>query len=98
MKLKNASTAYLESKNYKEINNFKEEIGKAIDKAICEGRFECEVSFNTDIPDSIRDEVASHLKDLGYECEIPKHEDCPANCPSDQWRWYDTLKISWERK
>lgn len=93
--MKSAIHAYQETKFSKEIIEFKKNIEESIDKAISHGNYSCEVSFSTDMPDSIRDKIRAELKSLGYKVNIPKHEDKPLQCPSEQWRYYDQATINW---
>ena len=93
--MKTATIAFQETKFCKEIIDFKRSIEAEIEKAISSGNYECEVSFSTDIPDSIRDKVRDELRRLGYEVAIPKHEDKPFGCPAEQWKYWDVAKINW---
>lgn len=93
--MKTAADAFKETKFCKEIIDFKQAIETQIEKAISSGNYECEVTFSTDVPDSIRNKVRDELQRLGYTVTIPKHEERPFDCPADQWRYYDMAKINW---
>ena len=93
--MKTAATAFQETKFCKEIIDFKKNVETSIEKAISSGNYECEVSFSTDVPDSVRDKVRDELRKLGYNVTIPKYEARPSGCPAEQWRYFDTAKINW---
>lgn len=93
--MKTAVTAFQETKFCKEIIDFKKSIETDIEKAISSGNYECEVSFSTDVPDSVRNKVRDELRRLGYDVNIPKHEERPSDCPVEQWGYFDTAKINW---
>ena len=93
--MKTAATAFQETKFCKEIIDFKKSIETDIEKAISSGNYECEVSFSTDVPDSVRDKVRDELRRLGYDVNIPRHEERPSGCPADQCNCWDTAKINW---
>ena len=90
-----AYDAYTKTKFQKQIIGFKANIEKAINKAISEGKYECEVQFNCDIPDSVREDISNELVDLGYDCKMPRFVKQPSDIPCDQCRYYDYLKIGW---
>lgn len=93
--MKTAATAFQETKFCKEIIDFKKSIETQIEKAIASGNYECEVSFSTDVPDSVRDKVRDELRRLGYDVHIPTYEKIPSGCPVDQRNCWDTAKINW---
>ena len=78
------------------ILDLEKEIEKGIQKAIDEGKYICIMDIKTDTPDYVRDEIRKKLTELGYKSDIPVYEPMPYGCPSDQWRYYDTIRISWE--
>ena len=93
--MKRASEARQEAKTYKEIAKLKDDIENSIEKAITKGKFSTTVSFSCEVPDSIRNEIVSEMESLGYHIAMPKYEPMPAGCPSDQWKMYDSVAISW---
>ena len=93
--MKKASDAFQETKSYKEIIEFKKNIETQIEKAISRGEYECEVSFSTYVPDSVRDKVRDELRELGYCVDLPKQKNKPLGCPLDQWSPYNVAKIGW---
>ena len=92
-----ATIAYQKTKFQKQIVDFKADIEEEINKAISEGKYECEVMFDSDLPDSIREEIGEELSELGYDYKMPPFEAQP-NVPCDQARYYDYLDISWDKR
>lgn len=90
-----AYDAYLKTKFQKQMVDFRADIEKAIEEAISKGKYECEVAFDSGMPDTIRDDVALELMDLDYAVLMPKYEEQSPNIPLDQCRYYDYLKIEW---
>lgn len=80
------------------ILELEKEIEKEIQKAIDNGKYSCLIDIKTDTSDYIRDVIRNKLIELGYLCDVPIYESMPYGCPSDQWRYYDTIHISWEEK
>ena len=93
--MKSANVAYQETKYAKEIMDFKKTIEESIDKAITHGNYCCKIPFSIDVPDSVRNKVRDELRRLGYKVNIPKHEDKPSECPSDQWKYFDEAIVNW---
>ena len=90
-----ACDAYLKTKFQKQIVDFKANIEKAINKAISEGKYECEVQFDCGIPDSVREDICKELTDWDYDYQMPAFEEQPSDIPCDQAQYYDYLKIGW---
>lgn len=90
-----ARTAYEKTRFQKQIINFKADIEQRINDAISKGEYECEVMFDCDLPDSIRDEISNELKEKGYDYYMPAYEKQPSDIPCDQAKYYDYLKIMW---
>lgn len=93
--MKSAFEARREAEIYKESAKFEEDIERGIERAISKGKFSTTITFNYEIPDSIRDEIGTKLESLGYHFSMPKYQPQPASCPIEQCRLTDTLIISW---
>lgn len=93
-----ASEARNKTKYNSTILEIKKEIEKTIQNAIDNGKYDCVMDIDIDTSDYIREVIRKELLKLGYQCNIPCYEQKPYNCPSDQWRYYDTIHISWAEK
>lgn len=91
----NAITARDKTKFQKKILELKDDIEKGIDKAISEGKYECEVAFDCDLPTTVRKEIGKELEENGYHFMMPAYEKQPAGIPCDQAKYYDYLTINW---
>lgn len=92
MKIKRASVAYDETKFSKEVLEFEKRIVDEMEKAISKGKYECRVTFNPDMPSSIRSKIADELIDLGYSVDMPDFK--PVRNPDDAWS-SDVVTIRW---
>ena len=91
-----ANKAYELTKHSNEINKIKRDIENAVNQAIKDGLFECEVNINADTKSSVREEIIEWLIPLGYFVEMPKYKS-QFGCPSDQMDYWNAIKISWEK-
>ena len=88
-----ANKAYELAKHSNEINKIKRDIENAVNQAIKDGLFECEVNINADTKPFVREEIIEWLIPLGYFVEMSRY----INCPIDQMDYRNFIKISWEK-
>lgn len=90
-----ASEAHNESQYNKVILDLENKIAEEIKKTTVKGEYKVSISIPTDTANYVREALREKLKELGYEYNIPPYEKRPAGCPTEQWRWYDNITISW---
>lgn len=92
--LKSACDAYTETKHYEIINKMMTAIEGEIEKSITGGKYSCEVYFDADIPDCVRDIITKRLKDKNYSVDMPKLDPLKAYNPYSLM--YDHININWD--
>ena len=90
-----ALQAHNESKYNAAIVKLENKIDESIKAATEIGLYEVIIEISLDTADYVREALRKKLQSLGYECNIPPHEDMPVGCPSDQYRCCDTIFIKW---
>ena len=90
-----ADRAFEMTRHFFKINEVKDVIENAVEKAVEKGEYTCKVNISSETEQFVRDEIVAWLHGLKYRCTVPKYKS-QRGCPVDQMDYWNEINISWE--